>query len=180
MSRSGYCDDFEDALAHGRWRAQVASATRGKRGQKLLKDMLAALDAMPEKRLVAGVLEISSEIDERNAQAWAKLFDDPAAAQRYRDAQVATRPASYKEGDVCALGALGRVRGLDMANLDPEQPEDVAAAFDVAEPLAREIVYMNDEGTYRSETPEERWKRMRDWVASQIVTKSSDARKEGA
>lgn len=174
MSRSGYCEEIEDPLVHGRWRAQVASATRGKRGQKLLRDMLAALDAMPEKRLVAGVLEVSTEVDERNAQLWAELLNDPAAAQRYRDAEVATRPASYKEGDVCALGALGRVRGLDMTELDPEQPEGVAAAFDVAEPLAREIVYMNDEGTYRSETPEERWKRMRDWVASQIVTKPTD------
>jgi hypothetical protein len=169
MSRSGYDEDMDDPLALGRWRAQVASSTRGKRGQKLLRDMLAALDAMPEKRLVSGVLEISSEIDERNAQKWAELFKDPAAADRYRECYVATRPASFKEGDVCALGALGRVRGLDMTGLDPEQPEGVAAAFDVAEPLAREIVYMNDEGTYRSETPEERWTRMRAWVESQII-----------
>ncbi len=168
MSRSGYCDDLDDPLELGRWRAQVASATRGKRGQKLLRDMLAALDAMPEKRLVSGVLEVSSEVDERNAQKWADLFKDPDAANRYREHYVATRPTSFKEGDVCALGALGRVRGLDMTGLDPEQPEGVAAAFDIAEPLAREIVYMNDEGTYPIETPEERWTRMRAWVASQI------------
>jgi hypothetical protein len=169
MSRSGYCDDLDDPLALGRWRAQVRSATRGKRGQKLLRDMLAALDAMPEKRLVSGVLEVSSEIDERNAQKWVDMFKDPDAANRYREHYVATRPSSFKEGDVCALGALGRVRGLDMTELDPEQPESVAAAFDVAEPLAREIVYMNDEGTWRIETPEERWTRMRAWVESQII-----------
>lgn len=174
MSRSGYYDDTDDPLVIGRWRAQVASSTRGKRGQRLLRDMLAALDAMPEKRLVSGVLMVSSEIDERNAQKWVDLFKDPTAADRYREHYVATRPTTFKEGDVCALGALGRARGLDMTGLDPEQPEGVAAAFDIAEPLAREIVYMNDEGGYRTETPEDRWKRMRKWVAARIIlTKST-------
>lgn len=56
MSRSQYSDDNEP-LVHGRWRAQVASALRGKRGQALLRDMIAALDAMPEKRLVADVMQ---------------------------------------------------------------------------------------------------------------------------
>lgn len=168
MSRSGYHDDMDDVLALGRWRAQVRSATRGKRGQKLLRDMLSALDAMPEKRLVADEIEVSSEADRRNAQAWVKLFGDPASAQRYYDTIVARRPAEYREGDVCALGALGRARGLNMIDLDPEQPEAVAAAFDIAEPLAREIVYMNDEAGYR-ETPEQRWARMRAWVAAQII-----------
>lgn len=36
-----------------RWRGQVASAIKGKRGQKLLVDLLLALEAMPEKRLIA-------------------------------------------------------------------------------------------------------------------------------
>lgn len=169
MSRSGYVDDMDDTLALGRWRAQVASATRGKRGQKLLRDLLAALDAMPEKRLVAYELEISATADEKHAQSWVKLFNDPAAADRYRKDIVEKRPAEYREGDVCALGALGRVRGLDMTDLDPEECEGVAAAFDIASPLAREIVYMNDEGP--SETPEQRWQRMRKWVAAQIKTK---------
>ncbi len=169
MSRSGYCDDIDDPLALGRWRGQVKSATRGQRGQKLLREMLAALDAMPEKRLVSGALEISSEADERNAQKWADFFKDPDAANRYRAHYVETRPPDYKEGDVCALGALGRVRDLDMSGLDPENSEGVAAAFDVAEPLAREIVYMNDEAHWLPETPEQRWKRMREWVARQII-----------
>ena len=55
MSRSGYCDDL-DPLDLGRWRAQVASAIRGKRGQKLLKELLTALDSMPKKELIANEL----------------------------------------------------------------------------------------------------------------------------
>jgi hypothetical protein len=49
--RSGYSDDLEQqALAM--WRGRVASAIRGKRGQRLLREALAALDAMPAKRLI--------------------------------------------------------------------------------------------------------------------------------
>lgn len=58
MSRSGLIeDDGDDPLAHGRWRGAVKSAINGKRGQAFLRELAAALDAMPEKALVAGELE---------------------------------------------------------------------------------------------------------------------------
>jgi hypothetical protein len=55
MSRSGYSEDYgiDDALALGRWRGIVASTIRGKRGQAFLKELVEALDALPEKRLIA-------------------------------------------------------------------------------------------------------------------------------
>ena len=108
MSRSGYIDDIDDDLALGRWRGMVASAMRGKRGQALLRDLLAALDAMPHKALISGDLET-------------------------------------KDGDVCALGALGKVRGIDMSELDPEDPDRIANEFGVAACLVQEIEFMNDE-----------------------------------
>lgn len=54
MSRSGYTDDFDDPLAHGRWRQAVRRAIEGRRGQALLRDLVEALDAMPDKRLYPG------------------------------------------------------------------------------------------------------------------------------
>lgn len=57
MSRSGYCDDVDDYWALIRWRGAVASATRGKRGQALLRELLADLDAMPDKKLIANDLQ---------------------------------------------------------------------------------------------------------------------------
>jgi hypothetical protein len=57
MSRSGYVDDMDDVLALGRWRAQVASSIRGKRGQAFLRELIDALDAMPEKKLIAHDLQ---------------------------------------------------------------------------------------------------------------------------
>lgn len=61
MSRSGYSDDC-DALALGRWRAQVGNAIRGRRGQAFLRELAAAMDAMPERILIANEL-IDSEGD---------------------------------------------------------------------------------------------------------------------
>lgn len=130
MSRHGYSDDI-DQWALIRWRGQVASAIRGNRGQQLLLDLIAALDSMPEKVLIAEELV--------NA-----------------------------EGDYCALGAVGAKRGIAMDNLDPEEPERVASAFDIAEQLAREITYVNDEGGRYDETPQARWQRVRAWAVSHV------------
>ncbi len=53
MNRAAYSDDCgEDQWALIRWRGAVASAIKGKRGQAFLREMLEALDAMPEKRLI--------------------------------------------------------------------------------------------------------------------------------
>lgn len=52
MGRHGYSDDCGDNLQLGRWRGQVASAIRGKRGQAFLRELVDALDAMPVKRLI--------------------------------------------------------------------------------------------------------------------------------
>lgn len=119
MSRHGYVDsdDFDgDHLQQGRWRAQVTSAMRGRRGQRFLVDLIAALDALPDKRLIAGNLENG-------------------------------------EGQVCALGALGRLRGVKV-NVGPDIEDDywedsdwshLGALFDIADQLAQETMYVNDE-----------------------------------
>lgn len=138
MSRAGYSDDL-DPLELGRWRGRVASAIRGKRGQAFLRELLADLDAMPEKRLVA------SE------------FDNGC--------------------DVCALGSVGRARGIDMSkfiNEDGGCDGGVGEVFGIANPLACEIMFWNDEGgpwDSAEETPEQRWTRMRKWVVDHIEKK---------
>jgi hypothetical protein len=135
MSRAGYSEDCDDNWALIRWRGVIASATRGKRGQAFFRDLLAALDAMPAKRLIANDL---------------------------------IREDSTGYENVCALGALGKVRRVDLSGLDPHDPDTVAGKFNIATPLAREVVYENDEGGFYNETPERRWARVRAWVASQI------------
>lgn len=159
MSRSGYCDDYgdDDPLVLGRYRAQVRSAIRGKRGQALLRELLAALDAMPEKRLVAGELEA--------------------------------------DGQFCALGVVGQARGMNLAAIDTYDVESLGPKFNIAEQLAREIMWVNDEhiSGYRyveyevcgpmrpweyhrkservpdERAGEQRWQVVRDWVAENIT-----------
>jgi hypothetical protein len=76
-------------------------------------------------------------------------------------------------GEVCAIGAVGAKRGIDMTKIDPEDNETVAGTFDIAVPLVREIVYVNDDYAL-NETPERRWARMRNWVVRQIKTDKAD------
>lgn len=135
MNRSGYSDGWDEGVAM--WRGVIASATRGKRGQRFFRDLVGALDAMPAKRLIANAIQTT-------------------------------------EGDVCALGAIGRHVGRDPAPLDKavnnEDFEALGEAFDIASQLAQEVMWENDEaGPWRGdETPEQRWVRVRKWAASQI------------
>jgi len=50
--RSGYTDDL-DPKDLARYRGTVTRAINGKRGQQILRDLVAALDAMPEPVLIA-------------------------------------------------------------------------------------------------------------------------------
>lgn len=130
MSRSDYSDDIEQWQLI-KWRGQLASAIRGKRGQRLLLDLIEAMDAMPEKILIA---------------------EDLVNA----------------EGDHCALGVVGKKRGLPIETIDPEDSEFVAEAFDVAHQLACEVVYINNEAGRYDETPQQRWQRVRDWAVRHV------------
>ena len=136
MSRSGYGDGDCDGWQIIMYRGRVASAIRGKRGQQLLREMLAALDAMPEKVLIAHELE--------------------------------------KNGQYCALGVVGKSRGIALAEIDPDETEEVCRAFNIADALAREVVYMNDEAGY-GVTPERRWVRMRAWVSEHLTDTGTDS-----
>ena len=128
MSRSGYSEDLDewDLI---RWRGAVAKAIRGKRGQAFLREMLAALDAMPEKRLIAAELVTET-------------------------------------GEVCAMGAVCRARGLDVSDLDADDYSSVAPRVGLAEAMVREIACENDDDL--RETAEQRWTRMRAWCAALV------------
>jgi hypothetical protein len=85
-----------------------------------------------------------------------------------------------KDGEVCALGAVGLMRGKAMGHINPEEYEQVAGEFGIAEPLAREIEYKNDECGPYDETPEQRWHRMLRWAKANLkpAAVASDAEKK--
>lgn len=155
MSRSGYGDYYGDdvyANAADLYEANRERALNGRRGQQFLKELLAALDALPEPRLVRGVM-----VDRHDC------------------------------GGVCALGAVGRARGLDMSKIDlliehgDGEGEDgtdvgvpVAELFGITQYVAREIMHVNDfkhwlDDGDLTETPEDRFARVRRWVVERIA-----------
>ena len=135
MGRSGYTEGWdEEPWQTIMWRGQVASAIRGKRGQAFLRELVEALDAMPEKRLIAHELR--------------------------------------KGDEVCALGAVGAKRGVELEKLDPEDYDTIAGVFGVAHQLIQEIEWMNDEVAAYGDTPESRWIRVRNWAAEKLTAGS--------
>lgn len=75
-----------------------------------------------------------------------------------------------RNGEVCALGAVGKKRGLEMSRVDPEDRDAVGELFGIAPALAAEIVYENDEAYFGpgTETPEHRFARMRKWAEENL------------
>ncbi len=129
MSRSGYSEDCENLEL---WRHNVERTLGGKRGQAFLKDLRAALDALPEpKRLIAHELKAAT-------------------------------------GEVCAMGSVGLLRGLDMSKVEDYEPQDVGDLFGISSMMAQEIAYINDEVGYR-ETPEARYERVSRWVNENLL-----------
>lgn len=167
MSRSGLSEgDDYNRLAEGRWRAAVNSAMRGRRGQAFLREALAALDAMPDKRLIREHLMFDGW-----QPWWSGGEEIIVGGDMLTDRNGFPMPC----GSVCLLGAVGQARGIDMSKLDPEDMETVASTFGIADAMAREIVWQNDDGGHLVETPEYRWRRMREWVAAQIKTENTEA-----
>lgn len=74
-----------------------------------------------------------------------------------------------ERGQCCTIGVVCKARGLDLSRVDDSDPTSVAGAIGVADALAAEIAYENDEGGLRNETPAQRWVRMRKWVADNLL-----------
>jgi hypothetical protein len=132
MSRAGYVDDCDgDNWDMIRWRGAVTSAIRGKRGQDFLREMLTALDSLPDQCLARGELQT-------------------------------------EHGDVCALGSVGRARGLDMSGVDVEDYAAVSKLFGISEALAREIMWVNDEHCSVRAPSKKRFATVRAWILDEI------------
>lgn len=140
MSRHNYVDDCDfGPLELGRYRGRVASAIRGRRGQQLLHDLAAALDAMPERKLgTHALLSTDGEVCALGC------------VMRHRGLTI--QPVNLNEEEVDVIDT--RV---------------AAKTLGVSEVLACEIAYLNDEGWGWDLTPKCRWSRMRKWVQEQIA-----------
>lgn len=145
MSRSGYSEDL-DQWALIRWRGAVKAAIRGNRGQALLREMEAALLALPEKAL---------------------------CAHDFADAKDNTVCAL---GSVALKRKLDKGKDLETAFKEivkefPEgcEAEEVAGEFNISDAMAKEITYVNDEWGPYGCTPQQRYETVLAWVRENIV-----------
>ena len=161
MSRSGYIeDDGEDTLAHGRWRGAVASAIRGKNGQAFLKELLAALEAMPRKELISQELKVEGQFC-----ALGVLGDKRGVPLESLD------PEDYEA--VASAFQINEKIVQEIVYLNDEHCDDwMRVEVEICGPMRP---WSPDWGkhtkTYRApdpDAPARRWAYMRDWVAKQI------------
>jgi hypothetical protein len=80
-----------------------------------------------------------------------------------------------EEGDVCAIGAYAKAKGLDLNQFDPEEETDAVGIEAGMPPLvAWKVVEMNDvefashSHSFSPISPEQRYSKMLAWVESQI------------
>jgi len=138
---------------------------------------------------------VNSAISGRRGQQ--ALHEIAAALDAMPEKRLTTNDLEA-EGEFCTLGVLGAARGIDLKNVDPDDPEAVADLFNLSPAMVREIVFENDEavddyvfeeyevcGPMRERYPdweshkrthrvldpkaaEKRWFYMRRWVESNI------------
>jgi len=115
MSRSGYSDDCENL---GLYRGAVDRALQGQRGQAFLRELAAAMDAMPEKVLITG--------DLINEQGQCCTI---GVVCKTRGLDV-TRVAASEPDDVAKMIGLARSMTAEIAfmNDEWESPRETPAA----------------------------------------------------
>jgi hypothetical protein len=167
VSRSGYtdgdCDSAEDFLRMMGYNANVRRCLAGRAGQAFLWELYQALEALPRRRIIKAALEKDGDYCSLGAVARARGVE---------------------------LLKLLRIENADDLNVD-ETLGILASLLGIKDMLAREIMYQNDAADEmheacgppaphhswlswcataptRDETPEERWLRIRAWVADEL------------
>jgi hypothetical protein len=165
MSRSGYTDDIDDTWRHIMWRGRVASSIRGKRGQALLRDLLAALDAMPDKKLYPNSFSTASgeycTLGVLGAARGTKMddlgdaeegCDERLVAERFGVAAPLVQEIMYMNDEW-----VDEYKFVDIEICGPIRPHYPDYG------KHRKSISVRDENA-----PQRRWRIMRNWVAEQI------------
>jgi hypothetical protein len=161
MSRSGYIDDDgDDILAHGRWRGAVASAIRGKNGQAFLRELLAALDAMPVKELIAHELKADGQ------------FCTLGVLGEKRGVDMDQLDPEEYEAVACAFKVnekiVQEIVFYNDEHIDDTKWIDVEICGPVRPWFPEYGKHMTRHRVPDPTAPTRRWRYMREWVAKQI------------
>jgi hypothetical protein len=139
MSRLYYEDDFDYRL-EGLQQGWLKSAVRGQRGQQFLRDLVAALDALPTPELSCGALE-----DAETGCCCAF-----GAVRRFRGPENVNLWFHPEEEDIT--------------------PDDLANPFGVPQTLAWAVVQVNEEmnESNTEQGRRRRWAEVRAWAVSHL------------
>jgi hypothetical protein len=157
MSRSGYSDDCENLELY---RQAVTRAIKGRRGQALLRDLAAALDAMQDKRL------FTEELVQADGEFCALGV---LGAARGMDM---SRIDAWEPSDVARAFGVARSLAAEIVYENDEHDDYEWVTVEVCGPMRP---HWPDYGKHErsrnlpvGDGPERRWKRMRAWVAKHI------------
>lgn len=162
MSRSGYSDDCENLELY---RNAVERALNGKRGQTLLRELLEALDAMPDKRLYRGSFATGA---------------GEFCTLGVLGAKRGTKMDDLGDEDYCEPGVVGQRFGIArsmaaeiMYENDEEYSDDwTYVDVVVCGPIRRWESHERRMRVPALDGPERRWRRMRKWVSDQLASES--------
>lgn len=150
-SRFDNMDDSNSA-SPAQWAYRLRRSVGSKRGQAFLRELLAALDAVPGHRLIGGSMKAEGS--------------NVCALGAY---------AAWREMNERGITWRGAVRELPRADGDDDEGWLVTCRlvrdrYDVAWTLAYEIAEFNDENAASAtDDPADRWRDVRDYVAGLIV-----------
>lgn len=101
-----------------------------------------------------------------------KLLADLIESMAAMPEKVLIADELQEHGAYCALGVVGKARGIPVETIDPYDEHLIAQEFDIARALAKEVVFINDEAGSYNETPAGRWQRVRAWASSNLTNKT--------
>ena len=149
MSRITYYDDWEDGYyTVGLWNGTVKSALNGQRGQAVLREIEAALLALPRKRLVENAGGDGETVCVLGALDWHRRV------RKGTDADEAMRAVGEESEDTL---------------FEPQVP---AEHLGLTYPLAFRLMEENDEMTIQM-SPEERYAAVLAYVRGRIRAEST-------
>jgi hypothetical protein len=160
MSRSGYTDDCDNL---GLWRGAVERSIRGKRGQAALRELAAAMDAMPNKTLAAESLVTADGefctlgvLGQARGMNMAPIDPDDwdAVARAFNLAPAMVREIVYENDE--GIYPYERAKVEICGPVRPYFPEWGDHVRTVSVPIPPETMAA------------QRWKRMRQWVQANL------------
>lgn len=186
MTRFGE-GDYDDEywmLAMGRWEANLKRAIRGRRGQRVLRELREALLALPERRLVKGdlatpegeVCTVGALVAYKRARAEGLSITEAAKALAAEDPEVwegyERNPETGEYEAVRVVGGIVTFRWSHGEDQGQEHTVNMGKRAGLVYTLAWHLGWQNDD-EWGLLTPEQRWKRCFRWVEDHITAEAA-------